>query len=181
MITTDSPPFAIGDVVRVRVAARRDVSFVVREITDDGRVCAGDDRSEVIYPASAFERVRDADRDALEDGEGVTAPTLRPRRGLEPVNAPPIASRASFSAPSFDVAEARDSVAVSARRGESIESLLKRFKKAVASAGVLGEYRDASRFISKPEQRRLKSARARARREKSARAFEKLRAHRDAL
>jgi len=181
VITTDTPPFAIGDVVRVRVAARRDVSFVVREITDDGRVCAGDDRSEVIYPASAFERVRDADPDTLEDGKGVTVPTLRPWGRLEPVTSPPTAPRSWSSVPAFDTAKFNDGLTVRARPGEPVESLLLRFKKAVARANALSEHRDSLRYIPKPEARRLKSARARARREKSARAFEKFHTHRESL
>ncbi len=56
---------------------------------------------------------------------------------------------------------------VTLREGESQESLLGRFQKAMQSSGILREYRSRRHFISKPEKARMaarKAARKAARR-----------------
>jgi small subunit ribosomal protein S21 len=52
------------------------------------------------------------------------------------------------------------SLSVSLRAGESQEELLKRWRKAVARAGILKAVRKKRWFVSKSEQRRLAKARA---------------------
>ena len=62
-------------------------------------------------------------------------------------------------------------MSVSLRTGESQEELLKRWRKAVAKAGILKAYRKKRWFVSKSEKRRMAKARAirRARRKKGRR------------
>ncbi len=62
-------------------------------------------------------------------------------------------------------------MSVSLRAGESQESLLKRWRKAVVRAGVLKAARRKRWFVSKSEQRRIAKARAirKARRKKDRR------------
>jgi small subunit ribosomal protein S21 len=62
-------------------------------------------------------------------------------------------------------------LSVSLRPGESHEELLKRWRKAVARAGILKSVRRKRWFVSKSEKRRLAKARAirKARRKKSRR------------
>lgn len=57
--------FAVGDTVRVKRARRHD-TFVVREITLDGRIRARNSRGEAIYVADAFEHVRNKDGSATD-------------------------------------------------------------------------------------------------------------------
>jgi ribosomal protein S21 len=54
-----------------------------------------------------------------------------------------------------------------AERGESIESLLRRLKKATQKSQTLTESRAHDEFISRPERRRKKSAQAQARQRKA--------------
>lgn len=181
MITSDYPRFEIGDLVRVKVARRRDAFFTVAEASEN-RVRAVNDRgAEAIYAPDAFELVRDAQPEALDDAEGGCAPPLQPWRGLEPVTAPPTAPRSSPGTSPFDAAEFSDSGMVRALPGESLEGLLRRFKRSVAKAGILSECRDNQHFTPEPQRRRDKARRALARRKKSAISLDKLTPHREAL
>lgn len=47
-------------------------------------------------------------------------------------------------------------LSVQLRRGESVDSLLKRFRKSVAASGVLGQVRRKRWHVSKGELRRMK-------------------------
>lgn len=49
---------------------------------------------------------------------------------------------------------------VSLRDGESQESLLGRFQKAIQSSGILREFRLRRHFISKPEKARMAARKA---------------------
>lgn len=51
-------------------------------------------------------------------------------------------------------------VKVIARKGESAQQLLRRFRKSVSSSGVMGEVRKRRWFVSKSEQRRLEKKKA---------------------
>jgi ribosomal protein S21 len=64
-------------------------------------------------------------------------------------------------------------LSVSLRSGESQEELLKRWRKAVAGAGVLKALRKKRWFVSKGEKRRMAKARAirKARRKKTRRRY----------
>lgn len=62
------------------------------------------------------------------------------------------------------------------RKGESQQQLLRRFRKAVSSSGVMGEVRKRRWFISKNEQRRL--AKKKAIRRQKRRQFRKNRGYR---
>jgi len=58
------------------------------------------------------------------------------------------------------------------RNGESQDKLLRRFRKAVISSGVLGEVRKRRWFVSKSEQRRMEKKKAIRRLKKKARISE---------
>jgi small subunit ribosomal protein S21 len=47
-------------------------------------------------------------------------------------------------------------LSVQLRRGESVDSLLRRFRKSVAASGVLGQIRRKRWHVSKGELRRMK-------------------------
>jgi len=47
-------------------------------------------------------------------------------------------------------------LSVQLRRGESVDSLLKRFRKSVSASGILGDVRRKRWHISKGELRRMK-------------------------
>ncbi len=56
---------------------------------------------------------------------------------------------------------------VTAREGETFESLYRRFKRGIDTSGVLGEYRRAQRFVPAHEQERDKRRKAERRRRKA--------------
>jgi len=61
-------------------------------------------------------------------------------------------------------------VQISARPGESIDQLLRRFKQAVERGGILGDYKRHQTFMSRGEKARAKLKRAeRKRRTREAR------------
>lgn len=59
-------------------------------------------------------------------------------------------------------------MAVKARPGESVDSLLKRFKKEMAKSGILQDVRKHEYYIAPSEKRRLKSKNAQKRLKKNA-------------
>ena len=59
-------------------------------------------------------------------------------------------------------------MAIKARPGESLDSMLRRFKKEVLKSEVLKDLRKKEYYISPSEKRRLKSAEARKRARKNA-------------
>jgi small subunit ribosomal protein S21 len=134
--------FQVGDVVRVRTARRRNVTFTVREITGDLITAQNDRGGEARYDASAFELVGPVRRSGDE----------RPPRA------------ASLDQLDREIA---NSATTRPTPGESPDSFLKRFKKAVQRAGIIADAKRHEHFIPKPQRRRMKSAKARARRGES--------------
>ncbi|MEE9520240.1 MAG: 30S ribosomal protein S21 [Dehalococcoidales bacterium] len=59
------------------------------------------------------------------------------------------------------------SLEVTIRKGESQDSLLRRFQKMVQMSGILREVKDHRRFLSKGETARLKAKRSARRRRRS--------------
>jgi small subunit ribosomal protein S21 len=168
--------FRTGDFVRVKTARRRDVSFEVLEIAPDGRVRArreGQHGGEACYPAESFERIAPPAPPPSEESSAqpiatstATAEPVAPLRAVtenSTAGGPYTKQRVPFDAS----VECRDSTIVRPRDGENLESLLKRFKKAMSASGILAEYRARQHFIPKPQRRRQKSATARARRAKA--------------
>jgi ribosomal protein S21 len=144
-MTTPSD-FKVGDVVRVRAARRRDVVFTVRQVTASHLRAEHERGGQAFYPIEQFERVSPA----------TAEPAPRSATGTD--------RHESFSLLPSAPAELRDSVVIVPYELESIESLLKRFKRASDRAGVVRECRNRQRFVPKSQQRRSKSRRARHRR-----------------
>ena len=167
--------FKVGDLVRVRAARRRDVDFSVVEVTES-HVRArreGDRGGEAIYGPEAFEHVAPLatpQSQAIAEQPIATSTAsadfvapLRPATETSTANGRQTQQRAPFDAS----VECRDQVIVRPFAGEPLESLLKRFKKAVAAGGILAEYRARQHFIPETQRRRETSASARARRAKA--------------
>lgn len=64
----------------------------------------------------------------------------------------------------YSVTRASHGVKIEVHPGEPIDSIVRRFKKAVLKAEILTDVRKREHFIPKSERRRLKSLRARRRR-----------------
>ena len=54
-------------------------------------------------------------------------------------------------------------IAIKVRKGETIERAIRRFKKAIQKAGLIGEMRRCERFVSRSKQKRDKRRRAKRR------------------
>ena len=64
-------------------------------------------------------------------------------------------------------------VTVNLRKGESVESLIKRFKRKVGKSGILKEVRDRSEYLKPSVRKRKKSNEAKKRDEKDRAKLEK--------
>ena len=138
----------VGDFVRVSAARRRDLTWRVTEIAGQIVVAINDGGGEIHYDAERLELVE------LPENALPAAATTQP-------SPQPYGTR--WSAGNIP-SEIRDSTVVKPGPGESIDSICKRFKKAVDRSGVLHELREHGHFVSPGQRRRMKSFRARQRR-----------------
>lgn len=145
--------FQPGDVVRVRTARRRDVTYRIVEITGE-LVRAANDRGEAIYAASSFERVEDASA-AVNEGQRSSQQPRVPMPHEDDLTA---AQRKTPVPAVFG-----DGATVVPFAGETIDSLVRRFKKATQKAGVLADLHRHEYYDKPSVRRKLKSAKARAR------------------
>lgn len=134
--------FEVGDVVRVRAARRRDVTYRLTEVAPT-IVVAVSDRGEARYSPDAFELLARA---------GASPPSIS--LSVQAAPTPP-------ATPTFDrVCDGP----IYPLPGESIDAVWRRFKKSCEKADVFGQHRRHREFTSKSSRRRNKSHNARIRR-----------------
>lgn len=138
--------FQIGDVVRVRSARRRDIRFRVIEL-GPVIVAVNDRGGEARHSPDAFELVR-------PPSDTASASCAPP---------PPTWTRIDDTAAAASESAVCDGVTVRPYPGEHIDSLWRRFRRAIDKSNVLREFRQHRHFVSKSQRRRDKSARARIR------------------
>jgi small subunit ribosomal protein S21 len=132
--------FKVGDVVRVKAARRRDVHYTIREITASVVVAVNDRGGEARYEPAGFERVERLAGAVRSSNRGDTMST------------------------DDSTLEWQDAAVVRPLAEESIDSVVRRFRKSVQKSGISAELRRHEFFESRSVRRRKKALRARIRR-----------------
>lgn len=176
--------FKIGDLVRVRAARRRDVVFTVLEVSES-HVRArreGERGGEAIYAPEAFEHIKPTIPQSQAIGaqpiatSTASADPIAPPTMLEPAPETSMADMPQTQrqaqrwlqlTPFGATVDFRDHASVRPYPDETIDSIVKRFKKAVQKSGILAEARKHEHFEKPSIRRKKKAASARARRAKS--------------
>lgn len=148
--------FQVGDRVRVRHARRRDVTFLVTEVAPHVLVAVNERGGEARYSAGAFELVEDSAAAVNEEHRSPQQAPVPPPYENDLTGARKAAVPAVFG----------DGATVVPFAGETIDSLVRRFKKATQKAGILSDLHRHEYYEKPSVRRKVKSAKARARRAK---------------